>query len=60
MAQIHTIIGHSPSNTEAERAVLELQRQGFDMQKLSITGKDYQITEHLRGFLTCQDTKQLK
>jgi uncharacterized membrane protein len=56
MIQIHTIIGHFPSHTEAERAVLELQREGFDMQKLSIIGKDYQTTEHVRGFLTWQDT----
>jgi hypothetical protein len=27
----HTIIGHFPSHTEAERAVLELQKAGFDI-----------------------------
>jgi hypothetical protein len=31
--------------------VLELQKAGFDMQKISIIGKDYQTTEHVRGFL---------
>ena len=52
----HTIISHFPSHTEAERAVLELQKKGFDMQKLSIIGKDYQTAEHVRGFLTWKDT----
>jgi hypothetical protein len=48
----HTIVAHFPSHVEAERVVLELQKEGFDMQKLSIIGKDYQTTEHVRGFLT--------
>jgi uncharacterized membrane protein len=55
----HTIVGHFPSHTEAERAVLELQKAGFDMQKLSIVGKDYQTNEHVRGFLTWQDTAKV-
>ena len=52
----HSVIGHFPSHVEAERVVLELQKQGFDMQKLSIIGKDYQTAEHVRGFLTWKDT----
>ncbi len=52
----HTIVSHFPSHTEAEKAVLELQKNGFDMQKLSIIGKDYQTAEHVRGFLTWKDT----
>jgi uncharacterized membrane protein len=52
----HTIVAHFPSHVEAERVVLELQKEGFDMQKLSIIGKDYQTTEHVRGFLTWKDT----
>lgn len=54
---IHTpvIVEHFPSHTEAERVVLELQKSGFDMQKLSIIGKDYQTTEQVRGFLTWKD-----
>jgi uncharacterized membrane protein len=54
----HTIIGHFPSHAEAERVVLELQKEGFDMQRLSIIGKDYQTTEHVRGFLTWKDTAE--
>ena len=56
MTYTHTVVAHFPSHTEAERVVLELQKLGFDMQKLSIIGKDYQTTEHIRGFLTWKDT----
>lgn len=56
MTYTHTIVGRFPSHVEAESAVLKLQKEGFDMQKLSIIGKDYQTTEHVRGFLTWQDT----
>ncbi len=52
----HTIVGHFPYHAEAERVVLALQKAGFDMQKLSILGKDYQTTEQVRGFLTWKDT----
>ena len=56
MTYTHTVVANFPSHTEAERVVLELQKLGFDMQKLSIIGKDYQTTEHIRGFLTWKDT----
>lgn len=56
MASTHTIVSHFPSHAEAEKAVLEMQKKGFDMQKLSIIGKDYQTAEHVRGFLTWKDT----
>jgi len=52
----HTVVAHFPSHTEAEKVVLELQKEGFDMQKLSIIGKDYQTSEQVRGFLTWKDT----
>ncbi len=58
MTYAHTVVAHLPSHTEAERVVLELQKQGFDLQKLSIIGKDYQTTEQVRGFLTWKDTAQ--
>jgi len=58
MANAHTVVAHFPSHTEAERAVLELQKEGFDLKKLSIIGKDYQTAEQVRGFLTWKDTAQ--
>lgn len=56
MTYTHSVVAHFPSHAEAERVVLELQKSGFDMQKLSIIGKDYQTTENVRGFLTWKDT----
>ena len=35
---------------EAENAVKELQKSGFDMKKLSIVGKDYHTEEQVVGF----------
>jgi uncharacterized membrane protein len=35
---------------DAEDAILELQRRGFDMKKLSIVGRDYHTEEHAVGF----------
>jgi len=52
----HTVIGHFRSHMEAEWLVLELQKQGFDMNKLSIIGKNYHTADHVRGFLTWQDS----
>ena len=56
MTFTHTIVAHFPSHSEAETVVRELQQQGFDMQKLSIVGKDYQTAEHVQGFLSWKDT----
>ena len=38
------------THDEAEKAVRELQRSGFDMKKLSIVGKDYQTEEEVVGY----------
>lgn len=56
MSDKHDVLNIFPSHVEAEAAVLELQKAGFDMQKISIIGKDYQTTEHVRGFFTWKDT----
>jgi uncharacterized membrane protein len=58
MTFTNTIVAHFPSHTEAETVVRELERQGFNMQKLSIVGKDYQTSEHVRGFLSWKDTSK--
>ena len=47
MSHTHTIVADFPSHAEAERVVLELQKEGFDMQKLSIIGKDYHTVDEL-------------
>jgi hypothetical protein len=43
------------THTEAENAVKELQRAGFDMKKLSIVGKDYHTEEHVVGYYNTGD-----
>ena len=40
---------------DAERAIRELQRSGFDMKKLSIIGRDYHTEEHAVGFYNAGD-----
>jgi hypothetical protein len=40
---------------EAEAAVKELQRGGFDMKKLSVVGKDYHTDEQVVGYYNAGD-----
>jgi hypothetical protein len=56
MTDKHEAANIFPTHVEAEAAVLELQKAGFDLQKISIIGKDYQTTEHVHGFLTWKDS----
>ena len=43
------------THEEAEGAVKELQRSGFDMTKLSIAGRDYHTDEHVVGYYNMGD-----
>ena len=43
------------SHEDAENAVRDLQKSGFDMKKLSIVGKDYQTEEDVIGYYTTGD-----
>jgi hypothetical protein len=43
------------NHKDAEDAVQELQRSGFDMKKLSIVGKDYHTEEHVVGYYNAGD-----
>ena len=38
------------THTEPDQAVMELQRGGVDMHKLSIVGKGYHTDEHAVGY----------
>jgi hypothetical protein len=40
---------------DAESAIRELQKGGFDMKKLSIIGRDYHTAEHAVGFYNAGD-----
>jgi uncharacterized membrane protein len=43
------------THDEAEQAVKTLAQAGFDMQKLSIVGKDYHTEEHVVGYYNTGD-----
>ncbi|MBY0449061.1 MAG: general stress protein [Cyanobacteria bacterium] len=43
------------SHIDAEDAIKELQKDGFDMKKLSILGKDYHTNEHVIGYVNTGD-----
>ena len=49
------IVAIYDTHEEAEKAVRELQRSGFDMQKLSIVGKDYHTEEDVIGYYNIGD-----
>ena len=50
-----SVIAVFKSHTEAEEAVVSLQKAGFDMTKLSILGKGYQAEEHVVGYYNTGD-----
>jgi len=55
MNKNNAVVAIYESHTEAEAAVKELQHSGFDMQKLSIIGRDYHTDEHVVGYYNVGD-----
>ncbi|OYW73930.1 MAG: permease [Verrucomicrobia bacterium 12-59-8] len=55
MTQNNSTVAIYQSHDEAEAAVKELQHSGFDMQKLSIIGRDYHTDEHVVGYYNTGD-----
>jgi uncharacterized membrane protein len=55
MTQDDAIVAVYQTHGEAEGAIQELQRAGFDMKKLSIVGKDYHTEEHVVGYYNTGD-----
>jgi uncharacterized membrane protein len=51
----NSVVAICKSHTEAEAAVKELQRSGFDMKKLSIVGRDQHTDEHVVGYYNAGD-----
>lgn len=43
------------THADAEAAVRDLEKAGFDMTKLSIVGKDYHTEEDVTGYYTTGD-----
>jgi hypothetical protein len=51
----NSVVAIYKSHTEAEAAVKELQKSGFDMKKLSIVGRDYQTDQDVIGYYNAGD-----
>ncbi|MFH0821379.1 MAG: general stress protein, partial [Pseudomonadota bacterium] len=51
----NAVAGVYHTHTEAEAAVRELHKAGFDMKRLSIVGKDYHSEEHVVGYYNTGD-----
>jgi hypothetical protein len=50
MSNINSVIPIYANHIEAENAVKELHKSGFDMRKVSIVGMDYQNEEQVIGY----------
>jgi len=55
MSKNNAIVATYQTHVQAEAAVRELQRSGFDMKKLSIVGKDYHTDQHVVGYYNTGD-----
>ena len=55
MSKQNSVVGIYNTHTEAEAAVKERQKSGFDMKKLSVVGKDYHTEENVVGFYNAGD-----
>ena len=55
MSNTNSVVAVFESHDQAEEAIRELQKDGFDMKKLSIVGKDYHTEEHVVGYYTTGD-----
>ena len=51
----NTVVAVFHSHEKAEEAIRDLQKSGFDMQKLSIIGKGYHTEEHVIGYYNTGD-----
>ena len=51
----HSAVAVYESHPQAEAALKELQRCGFDMKRLSIVGKDYHTEEQVVGYYNAGD-----
>ncbi len=55
MFERNAVVAVYDNHIEAEEAVRELQKSGFDMKKLSIAGKDYHTEDHVVGYYNAGD-----
>jgi uncharacterized membrane protein len=55
MTQNEPVVAVYDSHKEAEDAVKELQKSGFNMKQLSIVGRDYHTEENVVGYYNAGD-----
>jgi uncharacterized membrane protein len=55
MSNMNSVVAVFQTHDQAEEAIGELQKDGFDMKKLSIVGKDYHTEEHVVGYYNTGD-----
>jgi hypothetical protein len=55
MTETNSIVAIYDTHSQAEEAVKNLQKSGFDMKKLSIIGKDYHSEEDVTGYYNAGD-----
>ena len=55
VSETNSVVAIYKTHTQAEEAVKELQKSGFDMKKMSIVGKDYHTDEHVVGYYNTGD-----
>jgi hypothetical protein len=55
MTKTTSVVAIYDTHSQAEEAVKNLQKSGFDMKKLSIVGKDYHSEEDVTGYYTTGD-----
>jgi uncharacterized membrane protein len=51
----NSVVAVFESHDQAENAIRKLQKNGLDMKKLSIIGKDYHTEEHVVGYYNTGD-----
>lgn len=55
MSKVNLAVAVYDSHEQAEAAVRELAKAGFDMKTISILGKDYQTEESVTGYFNAGD-----
>jgi len=55
MSELNSVVAIYETHSQAEEAVKELQKSGFDIKKMSIVGKDYHTDEQVVGYYNAGD-----
>jgi len=55
MTKMNSVVAIYDTHSQAEEAIRNLQKSGFDMKKLSIVGKDYHSEENVTGYYNTGD-----